>query len=144
MHFIVLAPVPTCASLPCIHPSSPALTCLHLPSPALTWPSSACPALPSLAYPPLRLSCIVRSCPALLALIRPSFGSPGLACFAWLTCFAYPALLVLCSFVPFVCLLFLLFLCSLSVPWFWAHLYLVNEDVPVLACPCLDRIISYA
>ena len=110
-------PAPTCACLPCIStgltcphlplPAFTCLACLHLPPPASAWPCSAFPALPGLAYPLLRLSCIVRSCPALLAFVQPYFTSPGFACFA-----------VLSSFVPFVYLLFLLFLSLLSAHWY--------------------------
>ena len=91
-------------------PALPAFACLRPPSPAFAWPCSAFSALPGLAYPPLRLSCIVRSCPALPAFARPCFASSGLACFAWLACFACPVFLrlplfPLSSFCPFVLLL---------------------------------------
>ena len=80
------------------------LTCLCLPPPAFAWPCSAFSALPGLAYPPcaspylpLCLSCIVRSCPALLVFVLPCIASSGLACFA--------CLVFLCSFCSFVPLL---------------------------------------
>ena len=122
--------IPIGLALP--HPASP---CLRPPLTGLTLPPLHCLAFPYLRSPPnispllsgLVLSCLHRL--ALPCLIWP--------CLLYLTC---PAFLVLSSFVPVVPL----FLYFLSVPWFWAHLYLVNKGVPVFTCPCLDRIISYS
>ena len=117
--------------LPTLHfdrPNLPshALTYLYLPRlplPAFAWPSSTFSVLPGLAYPHLRLSCILWSYSTLLVFIRSCFASSGLAYLC------LPCLLCCSFFLCFLCLPLVpcipIFFSFVSKTWFLLYLYLV-------------------